>query len=61
MDIKRKKMDIRIWKKDNLFLDISSTNIDTLVPSLYQSVETRSMGVFWLVSQPPWQLSFNQL
>jgi hypothetical protein len=28
------------------FLDISSTNIDTLVPSLYQCVETRSIDVF---------------
>jgi hypothetical protein len=30
----------------HLFLDISSTNIDTLVPSLYQCIETRSMEVF---------------
>jgi hypothetical protein len=37
--------------KKHLFLDISSTNIDTLVPSLYQCVETRSTEVFWL-SQP---------
>jgi hypothetical protein len=42
MDIKRKTCDIRTWKK-HLFLDISSTNIDTLVSSLYQCVETRSM------------------
>jgi hypothetical protein len=28
-----------------LFLDISSTNIDTLVPSLCQCVETRSIEV----------------
>jgi hypothetical protein len=41
MDIKRKTCDIRTWKK-HLFLGISSTNIDTLVPSLYQCVETRS-------------------
>jgi hypothetical protein len=33
-------------KKKHLFLDISSTNIDTLVPSLYQCVETRSIEVF---------------
>jgi hypothetical protein len=46
MDIKREIYDIRIWKKKHLFLDISSTNIDTLVPSLYQCVETRSIKVF---------------
>jgi hypothetical protein len=45
MDIKRKTRDIRNWKK-HLFLDISSTNTDTLVPSLYQCVETRSIEVF---------------
>jgi hypothetical protein len=46
-------------KKKHLFLDISSTNIDTLVPSLYQCVETRSIEVFWLLSAtsaPPFQL-----
>jgi hypothetical protein len=42
MDIKRKTYDIRTCKK-HLFLDISSTNIDTLVPSLYQCVETRDV------------------
>jgi hypothetical protein len=36
--------------KKHLFLDISSTNIVTLVPSLYQCVETRSIKVFRLVS-----------
>jgi hypothetical protein len=41
INIKRKACDIRTWKK-RLFLDISSTNIDILVPSLYQCVETRS-------------------
>jgi hypothetical protein len=45
MDIKRKICDIRSWEK-HLFLDISSINIDTLVPSLYQCVETRSIEVF---------------
>jgi hypothetical protein len=35
--------------KKHLFLYISSTNIDTLVPSLYQCVETRSVEVFWTV------------
>jgi hypothetical protein len=43
MDIKRKICDIRIWKKNST---------DTLVPSLYQRVETRSTEVFWLISQP---------
>jgi hypothetical protein len=36
--------------ENNLFLDISSTNIDTLVSSLYRCVETRSIEVFWLLS-----------
>jgi hypothetical protein len=42
MDIKRKTCDIVPGKK-LLFLDISSTTIDTLLPSLYQCVETRSL------------------
>jgi hypothetical protein len=46
MDIKRKTFDIRTWKKKHLFLDISTTGIDTLVPLLYQCVETRSREVF---------------
>jgi hypothetical protein len=45
MDINRKKCYILTWKK-HLFLDISSTNTDTLVPSLYQCVETRNREVF---------------
>jgi hypothetical protein len=45
MDIKRKTYDIGTWKK-HLFLDVFSTNTDTLVPSLYQCVETRSIEVF---------------
>jgi hypothetical protein len=45
IDIKRKTCDIRTWKR-HLLLDISSTNIDTLFPSLYQSVQTRSIQVF---------------
>jgi hypothetical protein len=40
-----------------IFLDISATNIDTLVPSLYQCVETRSMEVFLTVLH----LRFNLL
>jgi hypothetical protein len=50
MDIKRKTCYILTWKK-HLFLDISSTNIDTLVPSLYQCFETRSTEVFRLSSK----------
>jgi hypothetical protein len=38
---------------------MSSTNTDTLVPSLYQCVEIRSKGVFWLLSQSLPQLRFN--
>jgi hypothetical protein len=45
MDIGLKTCDIRTWKK-YLFLDISFINTDTLVPSLYQCVETRSTEVF---------------
>jgi hypothetical protein len=58
MDIKRKTRDIPTRKK-HLFLDISSTNIDTFVLSLYQCVETRSIEVFWLLSQPLPRLRFN--
>jgi hypothetical protein len=58
MHTKRKACDIQTRKK-NLFLDISSTSIDTLVPSLYQCVETRSIEVFWLLSQPLPHLSFH--
>jgi hypothetical protein len=60
MDIKCKTCDIRIWKK-RLFLDISSTNIVTFVPSLYQFIETRSIEVFRLLSQPLPHLRFNLL
>jgi hypothetical protein len=45
--------------KKKLFPDISSTNIVTLVPSLYQCVETRSIEIFLTVvsanSAPPFQ------
>jgi hypothetical protein len=58
MDIKRKTSDIQTWKK-RLFLNISSINIDTLVPSLYQCVETCTREVFWLLSQPLPHLCFN--
>jgi hypothetical protein len=36
MDIKRETCDIRTWRK-HLFRDITSTDTDTLVPSLYSS------------------------
>jgi hypothetical protein len=45
MDIKRETCDIRIYK-EHFFLDIYSTNIDTLVSSLHQCVATRSIEVF---------------
>jgi hypothetical protein len=59
IDIKPKTCDIRTWKKKHLFLNISSTNIETLVQSLYQCVKTRSTEVFWLLSQPLPHLCFN--
>jgi hypothetical protein len=46
-------------KKRHLFFDICSTNTDTIVPSLYQCVKTRSVEVFWLLSQPLPHLHFN--
>jgi hypothetical protein len=57
MDIKRKTYDIQTWKK-HLLLGTFSTNIDTLVPSLYQCVETRSRSILIVVSAtsaPPFQ------
>jgi hypothetical protein len=47
--VKRPQIDIHVNHvkmgrgKKYLFLDISSTYIDTLVPSLYQCVEPRSI------------------
>jgi hypothetical protein len=58
MDIKRKTCGTRTWKK-HFFIDISSTNIDTIVPSFYQCVETRSIDVFRLLSQLLPHLLFN--
>jgi hypothetical protein len=64
MDIKRKTCDIRTWKK-HLFLDISSTNIDTVVLLLYQCVESpqhRSLlTVVSAISPPPFQPLRHQL
>jgi hypothetical protein len=45
--------------KEHLFLNISSTNIDTLVPSLYQCIKTHRIEVFYLLSQPHPHLCFN--
>jgi hypothetical protein len=47
MSIKRTYVIFETGKK--LFLDKSSTNTDTLVPSLYQCVETRNIE-FWRLS-----------
>jgi hypothetical protein len=60
MDIQRKTCDIRTWKK-HLFLDISSANTDTLVPSLHQCVEIHGIEIFWLMSQSLPYLRFNAL
>jgi hypothetical protein len=63
MDIKREPCDIRTRRK-HIFLDISSTINDTLVQSLYQCVETRSIEAFWLFSStsaPPSQPFGHQL
>jgi hypothetical protein len=43
----------------HLFLDMSSTNTDIYVPSLYYCIQTRSVEVFWLLSQPLPHLYFN--
>jgi hypothetical protein len=58
MYIKRETCDIWTLEK-HLFFDISYTNIGTLIPSLYQYVETHSIEVFWLLSQPLPHLRFN--
>jgi hypothetical protein len=60
MDIIHKYVIFEPGKK-HLFLDISSANISTLVPSLYQCVETRSIEIFWLLSQPLPQLVGHHL
>jgi hypothetical protein len=44
-----------------LFLDVASTNINALDPSLYQCVETCSTNVFLLLSQPLQDLVFHHL
>jgi hypothetical protein len=51
MDIKRKTCDIRKWKKTFISRLILHQHWHTS-PSLYKCVETRSVEVFWLLSQP---------
>jgi hypothetical protein len=46
VDIKPKSVILEPAKKTHLFLDTSTTSIDTYVPSLYKCVETRSIEVF---------------
>jgi hypothetical protein len=47
MDITLKTCDVRTWGEgEHLFLDVFSTNFETLVPSLYQRVKTCSREVF---------------
>jgi hypothetical protein len=52
MYTKRKTCDAGTWKKNHLFLDVSSTNIHTLVPSLYQCVETLVSAISAPAFQP---------
>jgi hypothetical protein len=52
MDIKCKTCEIETW-------NISSTNIDTLVPSLYQGIKIPSIEIFRLLPQPLQHLCFN--
>jgi hypothetical protein len=60
MDMERKICDIRTWGTKLLFLDISSSSINKLVPSLYRCVEIRNVEVFCeLLSQPLPHLRFN--
>jgi hypothetical protein len=59
VDINAKHVIFEIRKKKHLFLDISSTNTDTLVAWLYQCVRTGSTKVFWLLFQPLLRLHFN--
>jgi hypothetical protein len=61
MDIKRKICDIRTWKK-HLFFEISSTNIDTLVPSLYQHrpQDGSFSAVVSATSAPPFHILRHQ-
>jgi hypothetical protein len=59
--VNRSQMDIKhvICEPGETFLNVSSTNIDALIPSPYQCVKTRSIEVFGLLSQPLLHLCFN--
>jgi hypothetical protein len=52
-------MDMKRNLEKNIYFSTYPPPTDTLVPSLYQSVETRSIEVFWLLSQPLPHLRFN--
>jgi hypothetical protein len=59
--IKRKACDIR--SREETFFDISSTKIDTVVPSLYQCAKTRTLKILTVVSANsvrPFQPFFRQ-
>jgi hypothetical protein len=60
MDIKRNISDNRTWNPHS-FLDISSVDNDKLVPSLYHSVEIRSIEVFLIVVSATSAPSFRPL
>jgi hypothetical protein len=51
MDIKHKTCDIRTWKQ-HLFLNIPSTNTDTLVHRFTNASKPTAYKSFWLLSQP---------
>jgi hypothetical protein len=53
-----KTCDIQTWNK-HLFLDMTSTNTDTLVHLLYQCIKIHSIEVFWPLSQQLPHLRFN--
>jgi hypothetical protein len=58
MDIKREKCDIRTRKKKTIFfVDTSSTNIDTFVPSIYEYQHSSLLTVVSAASVP----SFDHL
>jgi hypothetical protein len=63
MGIKCKTSGIGTWQKQ-LFVDIS-TNIDTLVVSLYQRIETRRIEIFMTIvlatSAPPFLLFISEI
>jgi hypothetical protein len=54
MGTKRKTCDIPTWGKNHLFLEISPTNIDTLVSSLYSSSFDCCLSHFFTWSSTIW-------